>query len=80
MDYYQNNLQHLQEELKRIDLLIDLQVARFRRENKVMDGFQGIYISDEEVDSILDPDELSSADEDDQAIKNKEPEKPYYRV
>jgi len=70
MNYYQKNLQHIQDELKRIDLLIDLQVARFRQENKVMDGFQGIYISDEEVDSILDPDKLSSTHEDDQAIKN----------
>jgi hypothetical protein len=52
---YRNNLQHVQEELKRIDILVNLQVEKFRYENKIMNEFQGIYISDEEVDSLLDP-------------------------
>lgn len=52
-DYYKTNLQHIQDELKRINILIDLQVAKFRQQNKIMGEFQGIYISDNEVDYIL---------------------------
>lgn len=66
-NYYKTNLQQLQEELKRIDLLIDLQIAKFRQENKIMNEFQGVYISDEEVDSLLDPDSLNAVNEEYQA-------------
>ena len=53
-DYYEDNLQYISEELKRIDLLIHLQVLRIRQKKDVVDGFQGLYISDEEINSILD--------------------------
>lgn len=67
-NYYKTNLQHLQDELKRIDLLIDLQVAKFRQENKIMNEFQGVYISDEEVDSLLDPNSHNAVNQENQAI------------
>ncbi|MDG3548143.1 AAA family ATPase [Methanobacterium formicicum] len=54
--YYESNMEYVQEELKRIDLLINLQVIRFRQNQKVADEFQGIYIADEEIDCLLNPD------------------------
>jgi AAA+ superfamily predicted ATPase len=53
-DHYETNLQHIAEELTRIDLMIHLQVERFRQKKDVVDGFQGLYVSDEEINSILD--------------------------
>ena len=69
-DQYKNNLEHIQEELQRIDLLIDIQVIKFRHDNKIMDGYQGIYISDEEVDSLLNPNGQNSLNENDKSINN----------
>ena len=48
-DHYETNLQHITEEMKRIDLLIHLQVQRIRQKKDVVDGFQGFYVSDEEI-------------------------------
>ncbi|MDP3103091.1 MAG: hypothetical protein Q8M95_00615 [Candidatus Methanoperedens sp.] len=49
---YQNNLEHLLEELYRIDLMV-----RANLKNSVTgqdaDDFQGLYISEKEVNSIL---------------------------
>ena len=59
-DYYETNLQHISEELKRIDLMIHLQVD-------MVDGFQGLYISDEEINSILD--DTYPTNDDDQHIQ-----------
>jgi len=55
-EYYETNMQHILDELKRIDLLIHLEVQRIREVDAVMDGFHGLYVSDEEINSILDPD------------------------
>ena len=69
-DHYETNLQHILDELKRIDLMIHLQVQRIRQKNEVVDGFQGLYVSDEEINSILDPDHASPpGDDDDQSIR-----------
>ena len=58
--YYETNLQHISEELKRIDLMIYQQVLKIRQKKEVVDGFQGLYISDEEINSILDKDTYKS--------------------
>ena len=61
--YYETNLQHISEELKRIDLLIQLHVLKIRCKKEVVDGFQGLYVSEEEINTILD-DTYPSTDED----------------
>ena len=53
MDYFEDSLQHLLSELERIDLLIAAQVARMRRLNTQDEQFRGLYISEEDVDSLL---------------------------
>lgn len=60
-------MQYISEELERIDLLIHLQVLKVRQKKEVVDGFGGLYISDEEVDSVLD--KAHPADSDDQHIQ-----------
>lgn len=66
-DHYETNLQHIAEELTRIDLLIHLQVRRIRQKKEVVDEFQGLYVSDEEINSILD--NPPPANDDDQHIR-----------
>jgi len=61
--YYHNNMQHIAEELKRIDLLIHLQVLKIRCKKEDVDGFQGLYVSEEEINTILD-DTYPTTDED----------------
>jgi SpoVK/Ycf46/Vps4 family AAA+-type ATPase len=61
--YYNTNLQHISEEIKRVDLLILLQVLKIRQKKEVVDGFQGLYVSDEEINSILE-DTYPANDED----------------
>jgi SpoVK/Ycf46/Vps4 family AAA+-type ATPase len=51
--YYETNLQHISEELKRIDLLIHLQILRIRDKNGEVDEFRGLYISEEEINAFL---------------------------
>ncbi len=55
--YYENNLQHLQDELKRIDLLIHFEIRRFREEReksgKIPEEYRGLIITEEEIDGIL---------------------------
>src|SRR5262245_19914778 len=54
MGGYENSLEHLLEELWRIDLLIRHQVLRFRmRGQEALDEFRGLYIKEEEIDAIL---------------------------
>jgi len=65
--YYEDNLQYISEELKRIDLMIHLQVERIRQKKDVVDGFQGLYVSDEEIDSILE--DTYPANDDNQHIQ-----------
>lgn len=54
-NYYGNSLQHLLDELKRIDLLIRWQIHRLRKErlNDPREEFRGLFISEEEIDDIL---------------------------
>ncbi len=61
--YYHNNLQHIAEEIKRIDLLIHLHVLKIRCKKEVGDGFQGLYVSEEQINTILD-DTHTATDED----------------
>jgi SpoVK/Ycf46/Vps4 family AAA+-type ATPase len=49
---FANGLEHLQAELERIDLLIQAHVNRARRIHR-QDEFQGLYISEQEVDELL---------------------------
>jgi ATP-dependent 26S proteasome regulatory subunit len=54
MGGYENSLEHLLEELWRIDLLIRRQVLRFRmRGQEALDEFRGLYLQEEEIDAIL---------------------------
>ena len=55
MEYYRNSREHLFEELHRIDLMLNAQVARQRRD-PVFAGFnefRGLFISEEEIDLML---------------------------
>lgn len=53
MAFYATSLQHLLAELERIDLLIQLHVGRVRQLHATDENFQGLYIPEEEVDSLL---------------------------
>ena len=53
MECYVNSLEHILAELERIDLLIQLQVRRARQLHATDENFQGLYISEEEVDLLL---------------------------
>ena len=51
---YDNSLEHLLEELRRIDLLIRLQILQFRMLGRgALDEFKGLYIEEDELDTIL---------------------------
>jgi hypothetical protein len=52
-NYYETNMQHILEELKRIDLMIYQQIQRIRQKIEDVDEFRGLYISEEEIDAIL---------------------------
>jgi ATP-dependent 26S proteasome regulatory subunit len=49
---YGSSVEHILAELERIDLLIQVQIRRARQLQKT-DEFQGLYISEQEVDSLL---------------------------
>jgi AAA+ superfamily predicted ATPase len=53
MDSYANTQEHLLAEIERIDLLIRFQVARTRQLHASDEQFQGLYISEEELDRLL---------------------------
>jgi hypothetical protein len=54
MSGYSNSLEHLLEELRRIDLLVRRQVLRLQRTGRAtLDAYRGLYLSEDEVDSIL---------------------------
>jgi hypothetical protein len=53
-DLFTTSLQHILAELERLDQLIRAQVSRARALQKVEHEFQGLCISDEEVDALLD--------------------------
>jgi hypothetical protein len=52
-DYYANSLEHILAQLERIDLLIQAQVSRARQLHKADEQFQGLVISEQEVDELL---------------------------
>ncbi|MBN1814365.1 MAG: ATP-binding protein [Anaerolineae bacterium] len=51
--YYTSSLQHILAELERIDLLVRVQVWRARQVQSADGEFQGLYISEQEVDDLL---------------------------
>jgi SpoVK/Ycf46/Vps4 family AAA+-type ATPase len=52
IDYFATSVQHVLAELERVDLLIRAQVWR-ARQVQTADEFQGLYISEQEVDSLM---------------------------
>jgi hypothetical protein len=52
-DYFVSSVQHLLAELERIGLLIQLQVSRARQTQEFDEEFQGLYISEKEVDDFI---------------------------
>src|SRR5262245_51817807 len=53
MDVYNHTLSHLLAEMERVDLLLRAQVTRARQLNTVDERFQGLYISEQELDQLL---------------------------
>jgi ATP-dependent 26S proteasome regulatory subunit len=55
MAAYRNSREHLFEELRRLDLVLNLAVARQRRDPTVagFDEFRGLFISEDEIDRLL---------------------------
>ena len=53
MEPYAHSSDHLLAELERIDLLIRSRVAHLRRAHSEDEHFQGLYISEQEVDALL---------------------------
>lgn len=68
-DSYENSLQHLQEELKRIDLLIFLQIQSLREERLKAppNEYMGLFISEEEIDEILEEKNILNRENDSSA-------------
>ena len=50
---YDTSLQHILAELERIDLLVQVQVWRARQLNEADEQFQGLVITEQEVDALL---------------------------
>ena len=54
MKPYADNAEHLLDELKRLDLMLAVHLDEWRVESRgTIDEFQGLYVSDEEVDTLL---------------------------
>ena len=53
MECYSNSVEHILAELERIDLLIRAQVWRARQVHQTDEAFQGLYISDQEIDDLM---------------------------
>jgi SpoVK/Ycf46/Vps4 family AAA+-type ATPase len=53
MDYFPSSSAHLLAEIERIDLLVRAQVARIRAVQAEDEQFRGLYISEQDVDSLL---------------------------
>lgn len=51
--HFGSSTEHLLAELARIDLLIQMQVQRARRMNAADNAFQGLVITEEEIDALL---------------------------
>jgi SpoVK/Ycf46/Vps4 family AAA+-type ATPase len=63
-DFYKNNLEHIKEELSKLDLIIQLGVLNLRKSlsGETQEGFKGLFLSDQEIDSILEEKITSSKD------------------
>lgn len=54
MTFYENNIEHLFDELRRIDLIVSLNIQEQRSEHQCGEcELQGLYISESEVEAIL---------------------------
>ncbi|ELS00486.1 hypothetical protein Xen7305DRAFT_00001870 [Xenococcus sp. PCC 7305] len=53
MDYYATSVEHLLAELERIDLLVRVQVWQARQQQASDPQFQGLYISEQELETLL---------------------------
>jgi hypothetical protein len=53
IEYYTTSLQHILAELERIDLLIQVQIRRARQMHMADSEFQGLCISEQEIDALL---------------------------
>ena len=53
MEPYRNDLEHLRDELRRIDLYVGRAVRESRARRAGTGEFRGLYVSDEEVDALL---------------------------
>ena len=53
MAVYEDTISHLLAHMERIDLLLRSKIVRARAVNAVDEQFQGLYISEEEVDRLL---------------------------
>jgi SpoVK/Ycf46/Vps4 family AAA+-type ATPase len=53
MEYYTSSIQHILAELERIDLLIQVQIQRSRQIQSADEAFQGLYISELELEELL---------------------------
>lgn len=53
MEYYTTSQQHILAELERVDVLVRVQVWRARQVQEADDEFQGLYISEQEVNALL---------------------------
>ena len=52
-EYYTTSLQHILAELERVDLLIQVQIRRARQVHMADSEFQGLCISEQEIDALL---------------------------
>jgi AAA+ superfamily predicted ATPase len=52
-NYYADSLDHILAELERLDLLVQAQAHRARQRHKADEQFQGLVISEQEVDELL---------------------------
>lgn len=53
MNIYKNNLEHLLNELNRIDLIVRAHYGKCKSDHQEGDYLQGLYVSEDEVNSIL---------------------------
>lgn len=69
---YENSLEHLLDELRRIDLLIRRQVVNFRiKGHDPADPLRGLYIKEEEIDVILTQDGVMDSPVEDEPSRLK---------
>ena len=71
MSAYRNSREHLFEELRRLDLVLNLAVARQRRDPTLagFNEFRGLFISEEEIDTLLADGRAPQEDEEIEKLK-----------